>query len=284
MAATVKKLKKYGGAAVIVLLFFLTPAAAFGQSEAGQITGKVTDTAGAAIAGAKVSVKSVDTGGVRDKTTDPEGFYTVASLQPGLYEITVQDQGFANRTQRVQVTIGAIRRVETQLSVTPVTGEEKVLGGGGVEVNTQNTQLADPVSNRQLRELPTVTRDPYDLISLSGNVTGTGTASAGGRRDPAYAINGQRPTANNVQLDGGENVTNYTTSLGQRIPLDGVQEMQVVTTRSRRSPGSITTSATAARFMGGTRSRIVTFTRAPSPSARTAASTRAAASATTTRS
>ena len=214
-----------------LLLMLFATGAVIAQNEAGQVAGKVTDATGAAIAGAKVTVKSTDTGIVRDATTDNEGFYLVTSLQPGVYEVTINATGFAERMQKVRVSVGAARRLETQLSVTPVTGEQTIVeGSGGVEVNTQNPQLADPVSGRQLRELPTITRDPYDLVSLSGNVTpvnNTGTQTP--QRDTAYSINGLRPTTNNVQLDGGENITNYTTSLGQRVPLDGVQAMQIIT-------------------------------------------------------
>lgn len=232
MSGITERLKQGTETVVLALLVtLLLTGTALAQNEAGQIAGKVTDSTGAAITGATIRVRSVDTGIVRDATTDDEGFYLVNSLQPGIYEVTVNASGFAARTQKVRVSVGAARRLETQLSVTPVTGEETVVeGSGGVEVNTQNPQLADPVSGHQMRELPTITRDPYDLVSLSGNVTPvSNTATQTPQRDTAYAINGLRPTTNNVQLDGGENITSYTTSLGQRLPLDGVEAMQVVT-------------------------------------------------------
>lgn len=213
---------------------------AFGQNEAGQISGKVTDPNGAAIPGATVTVKSVDTGIVRSATSENEGFYLVTSLQPGVYEVTIQAQGFAPRTQRARVAVGQSTRLDTQLSVTPVKVEEEIVeASGGVEVNTESAQLADPISGRQLRELPTVTRDPYDLVTLSGNLSQVDNAAASGQRDPAYAINGQRPTTNNVQVDGAEQITNYTTSLGQRPPLDGLEGFQVVTNGFRPEYGRL---------------------------------------------
>jgi hypothetical protein len=231
MSGTMQKLNTGRSVVRALLLLVLSSVSVLAQNEAGQIAGKVTDTTGAAITGAAVTIKSTDTGIVREATTDDEGFYLVTSLQPGIYEVTVNASGFAARTQKVRVSVGASRRLETHLSVTPVTGEETIVeGSGGVEINTQNQQMSDPVSGRQLRELPTLTRDPYDLVTLSGNLTPVNnTATSPPQRDPAYAINGQRPITNNVQLDGGENITNYTTSLGQRIPLDGVQEIQVIT-------------------------------------------------------
>ncbi|MFN7927962.1 MAG: carboxypeptidase-like regulatory domain-containing protein [Blastocatellia bacterium] len=177
-----------------VLLLIAFCCAVWAQSEAGQIAGKITDQSGAAIPGAAVTVKSADTGIVRDATTDSGGFYLVSGLQPGLYDVQVQSTGFAPRTQRVRVSVGAARRVETQLSVNPVTENQEVVeGSGGVEINTASQQLSDPISGRQIRELPTITRDPYDLVTLSGNVTQTTNPNGiGGQRDIAYSISGPR--------------------------------------------------------------------------------------------
>jgi hypothetical protein len=232
MKGILQRVKICSGTIFTTLLFVLCASfISYAQNEAGQIAGKVMDPQSAAIPGASVSVKSTETGILREATTDNQGFYLITSLQPGVYEVTVQASGFATRVQKVRVTVGASRRLETELSVNPVTAQENVVeGSGGVEINTQTAQLADPISGRQLRELPTITRDPYELVTLSGNLTQlNNSTAAGGQRDPAYAINGQRPTGNNVLLDGGEAIVNYTSSLGQRIPLEGVQEIQVIT-------------------------------------------------------
>jgi hypothetical protein len=234
-------LHKFTALAAALILALCCAGAALAQNEAGRIAGKVTDAQGAAVPNAQIKVKSMDTGIIREATSDSEGFYLVPGLQPGVYEVTTQATGFAERTQKVQVTVGASRRLETPLSITPVTEEQEIVGGsGGVEINTQNAQLADPIAGRQIRELPTVTRDPYDLITLSGNLTPVpDPAATNESRGPAYAINGQRPRTNNVLLDGGEHITNYGSSLGQRIPLDGMQEMQVVTSGFRPEYGRL---------------------------------------------
>src|SRR5215204_7312429 len=152
-----------------LLLFALCPPA-FAQLETGQIIGRVTDPNSAVVPGAAVVVKSVETGAERAATTDAEGAYAVTNLQPGLYEVTVQAQSFAKSTQRVQVTVGAKASLETQLSLTEITGEQvDVVANAGVEVNTQNQELSNVISGRQIRELPTITRNPYNLVQLSGN-------------------------------------------------------------------------------------------------------------------
>jgi len=227
---------------------------AFGQIESGQITGVVVDPNGARISGAIVQAKSLTTGVERMATTNGEGFYVITNLPPGIYEIGVQAQGFAVRAQRVRVFVGSVVRVDTQLSVTPVTVDELVIeGSGGVEINTQTGQLSDPISGRQLRELPVITRDPYSLVTLSGNVIPFRINPLGGapitgfvsspvfntEPDQDFAIDGQPPTTNNVQVDGGENIVNYWSTLGQRMPLEGVQEINVITNGFRPEFGRL---------------------------------------------
>src|SRR5215813_6293001 len=211
---------------------------AFGQTNSGQLTGKVYDPNGARVSGAVVQAKSEETGLERLATTTDEGFFIFTNLPPGIYEVGIQAQGFAVRTQRVRVFVGSVVRLDTQLSVTPVQVDEYVVdASGGVEINTQTGQLSDPISGRQLRELPVVTRDPYSLVTLSGNVTPFRINPLGGfpivgftpvtintAPDQDFAIDGQPPTFNNVQVDGGENIVNFWSTLGQRMPLERSEE------------------------------------------------------------
>src|SRR6185503_6934394 len=64
------------------------------QSSTGQIVGKITDPNGAVISGATVTVKSVDTAREVTAVSDDQGGYIVTSLQPGLYDLTVQSGNF----------------------------------------------------------------------------------------------------------------------------------------------------------------------------------------------
>lgn len=225
---------------------------AFGQTETGQIIGKVTDPTGAVVSGAQVTVKSVDTGATRQATSNQEGVYTISNLQPGLYDVSINASGFAALTRRVQVTIGSQTSVETALSVSAVVGEAEVVeASGGVEVNTQNQELSDVVSGTQIRELPTLTRNPYDLVALSGNVAPAGSEQGfSTTRGAGFAINGQRPTSTNIQLDGADNNNVFSATVGQAVPLDSVQEFRVLTSNFSaeygRAAGGVINVATRA--------------------------------------
>src|SRR6266545_2232269 len=226
-----------GGISFLSIMFAIVMMAGttLAQSATGQIVGKVTDPNGAVVVGANVTTKSVDTGRETTATSDNEGSYIITALQPGLYDVTVQGGNFKASNQRVQVTIGSKVSVDTQLALTEVTGETvSVIASEGVEVNTQTAEVSNIVTGTQIRELPTLTRNPYDLIGLSNNVSNDdpGPAVPGvgvSGRGAGFNINGLRAASTNVLLDGVDNNNVYYASLGQNIPLDAVGEFRVVT-------------------------------------------------------
>jgi Carboxypeptidase regulatory-like domain/TonB-dependent Receptor Plug Domain len=211
--------------ASLLTVFLLLPLAAFAQ-ESGQISVKATDPSKAVVPGASVTIKSVERGTTQTATTNEEGVALFTGLQPGQYDVTVTGGGFAPLTQRAQVTVGAKLTLEAELSA-QAKGEvvNVVAGEGGVEVNTQNQELSNVVSQKQITELPTLTRNAYDLVGISGNVSDAAT----GNRGTGFSINGQRSASTSILLDGAENVDNFTATVGQAVPLDSVQEFRVIT-------------------------------------------------------
>src|SRR5215475_9354584 len=172
--------------ALMLALVAQTAVAAFAQNETGTLTGTVKDPQGAVVAGANVIVKSVDSGTERRSVTTDAGTYTVSYLQPGVYDVSVEAQGFGTRTQRAQITVGAKLSLDFDLSLQTTSEQVNVVAGeSGVAVNTETQQLANTVSERQIVELPTLTRNPYALVQLAGNVSPgdegdlTGAASRG---------------------------------------------------------------------------------------------------------
>lgn len=209
----------------LIVCLCVASIAAFGQAETGQIIGKVTDEKGAVVPGAAITIKSVSTGAERTATSGDDGTYTVTNLQPGLYDVTIKGGSFAPSTQRVQITPGARVSLDTPLGIQAVSGQVTITAEGGVAVNTSTQDLSNVVSGTQLRELPTITRNPYALVAISGNVNPDNASGRG----TGFSINGQRSASTNILLDGGENVDNFTATVGMSIPLDSVGEFRVIT-------------------------------------------------------
>ncbi|HVF48495.1 MAG TPA: TonB-dependent receptor [Pyrinomonadaceae bacterium] len=244
--------------ASVALLLSSFGAGVLAQTETGQITGKVVDPNGAVVAGATAVAKSVETGAERTATTNEEGVYTFTNLQPGLYDVAITATNFGKATQRVQVTVGGRASLETALSVSEAISETiDVVASSGVEVNTQTQELSNVVSGTQIRELPTITRNPYNLVQLSGNANtddpSTSQNDTGGTatfRGAGASINGQRAASTNILLDGSDNNNSYTATVGQSIPLDSVQEFRVITSNFSaeygRASGGVVNVATRA--------------------------------------
>jgi outer membrane receptor protein involved in Fe transport len=207
-------------------VLFLFSTWAFGQTETGQITGTISDATGAVLLGAKVVAKSVNTGFARETTSNSAGIYTILSLRPDAYDVTITAAGFQSITQRVQVTVGAKSDVSVQLAVGNVTETVEVTSSAENAVNTENQTLSETITSRQIDMLPTSpTRNPYALVGISGNVTEDNNSNRGA----GFSINGQRSASTDILLDGAENVDSFTASVGQTVPLDSVQEFSVLT-------------------------------------------------------
>lgn len=223
--------------AVMVGILMLIPCGVtYAQVESGVIAGTVADQSGAIVPGAIVAVRNLGTNAVRNTVTSSTGAYSVTGLEPATYEVTVKSLNFQSYAAKVEVTVGGHVTLDAKLSVGSSTTEVEVIATGGVQVNTQTQEMSQTVDTQQLAQLPSLTRNPYDFVTLSGNVSNgdntTNSMSSGQNltsRGVGFAINGQRESGTEILLDGVENVAVFGASVGQDIPVDSVQEYSVIT-------------------------------------------------------
>lgn len=210
---------------LLALLFGLS-SLLWGQAETGQILGTVTDPTGAAVASASIKVTNLATGAVRDTVSSSSGAYVIGDLLPGDYRLAVTAAGFSTFEKQVTVVVGSRLGVDVPLKIgqtgTVVQVTEEL---GNVAVNTETQTVQQTLSTQQMVELPTITRNPYDLVVTSGNVSEDDPSGRG----TGVAINGLRSAGTNVLLDGVANNDEFTAMVGQQVPLDSVQEMGIVT-------------------------------------------------------
>jgi hypothetical protein len=221
---------------------FLCGIIASAQVETGQIAGTVLDQSGAVVPNAAVSVENLATNFTRSDSTSATGSYLITGLEPATYQVTVTSGSFKPFVAKVEVTVGSHVTLDAKLSVSSTVTEVQVVGEGGAQVNTQTQELSQVVDTKQMAQLPSLTRNPYDFIALSGNVSaadnttnsgGTAVSSGSGQnvtnRGAGYAINGQRETGTEILLDGVENISVFSEGLGEDVPVDEVQEYSVIT-------------------------------------------------------
>ena len=241
------KIYYFVGAFVLLLLTNF----AFGQAETGTISGTVADSSGAVISGATVTAQNVGTGLTRTSKTNANGTYTLLNLPPATYTVTVEAPGFEKLKQTIDVTVGGRATVDAAMKVgTTGTVVEVIAEAANAQVNTQDQQISNTVTAAQISELPSLTRNPYDFVQLSGYANNSPNVNPAGDRGVGYSINGQRAASTNILLDGNQNVDLFGANVGQDVPLDSVQEYKVITStfsaQYGRASGGIVNVATKA--------------------------------------
>jgi outer membrane receptor for ferrienterochelin and colicin len=219
-----RSIRLVGQLALVWALLLALAAPGVAQTETGRVTGRVIDQTGGVLPGATITLLSPGTGVARTTVTDEAGRYVIANLQPGPYTAKVELSGFATQTASLVVNVGGSVSIETKLQIAGATETVSVVAESQI-INTQNSEVSTTVRQEQIRELPTITRNAYDLVGLAGNVA-SDTQSG---RGTGYAINGMRSASTNVLLDGSANNDEFSATVGQQVPLDSVQEFSVVT-------------------------------------------------------
>jgi outer membrane receptor protein involved in Fe transport len=188
--------------AALVLLALGVGAGA--QTFRGTILGTVTDSSGAAIAGATVTVKNLDTGLVRTVTTSADGSYSAPELPIGSYSVTVEMGGFKSGVvSGIQVEVSSERRADVSLQAGEISQKIEVTGDTLPQVESTENTLGGIIESKVVTSLPVNGRDYQKLIFLVPGVTGSPdqiTDSPGSFG--IFSVNGARGRANNFLLDG----------------------------------------------------------------------------------
>lgn len=165
----------------------------YGQNVSG-MTGQVTDTTGAVIPGATVTLSNPTTSAKFTQTTDGQGFYRFSEIPPGQgYEASFTAKGFSDvAVKNIYLTVATVRTQNATLTVGSSTAEIEVTASNSeVTINTTDAAIGNTFDVNQLNSLPVQQRnDPVALFTLQPGVTDTG------------SVTGARVDQNNVTLDG----------------------------------------------------------------------------------
>ncbi len=225
----------------LLLLVMLGATTGHAQTFRGSILGTVTDTTGAAVTGATVTVHNVDTGIDRSTQTGIDGGYLIPELQIGTYTVTVEFGGFQKAvTTGVVVDVASEKRIDVALKPGSVTNSVTVAGEDLPQVDTTGDTLGGTLTQDAVKDLPVNGRDYTKLIYLTPGVAGSpDQISDSPGSYGVFSMNGARGRANNFLLDGTDMNDGYRNDPAINeagvfgtpatiLPIDAVSELKVL--------------------------------------------------------
>src|SRR5215212_7477109 len=221
---------QYFATSILFTLLIVPTILAQSQITTGQIQGLIQDANGAAVPGATVEARNTATNFLRTFETDADGRFTLLSMPPGTYVVSVTKSGFAKLNQEnVELTVGRLISLNLALKVSGVSGEVTITTTPTID--TVKTESSTTLNEKAISDTPILGRKFEDLLTLT-----PGVAITQGPDGDEINFAGQRGIFNNVSLDGGDYNNGFFGEQlgGQRavidITLEAVKEFQVVAT------------------------------------------------------
>ncbi len=219
----------------VALLALSAFAPVFGQT-LGEITGRVSDSSGAGIPGANITLTNVATNGVRTTVSTDSGDYTFPSVPPGFYNMKTEHSGFKTaRTSNVEVQVQQTVRLDFSLEVGQVTESVEVSAQADL-LQAENASVGTVIENKGVTELPLNGRSYLGLVALAANANTlssssgqAGSRQGGDRASQSISAAGQRIMFDYFTLDGVTNTDPNFLSYIVLPSIDAIQEFKVQT-------------------------------------------------------
>src|SRR5271165_6312566 len=239
MMSAIRRLQLAATVCLVLLLILANSANA--QTFRGTILGTVTDTSGAAIAGATVTIKNSGTGLTRTVSTSQDGSYAVPELPIGTYTVTVTNTGFKSGVvSGIAVEVSVESRADVVLQPGDVAQQIEVQGDTLPLVDTTQNNLGGVIDSKAVTSLPVNGRDYQKLIYLVPGVAGSpdGITDSPGSFG-TFSVNGARGRSNNFLLDGTDMNDGYRNDPAINeagvfgtpatiLPLEAIAELHVI--------------------------------------------------------
>ena len=221
-------------AGVLVVILAL-PVAAAAQVTTADIVGRVTDSSGAVLPGATVTIENLATHDVRTAPTNETGDYLFNLLPIGTYTVNVELQGFASQTTRVVLSTGDRVRFDPKLQLGQVQ-ESVLVTAESPLLQTDTATVSALVSEKAVQDLPVSGRNVVRLVQLVPgafegltNSLATGNRPDDRRQTSAVSINGAMDNQNNHLIDGIDNNERSIGTVGVKPSIDAIAEVKVQT-------------------------------------------------------
>jgi Carboxypeptidase regulatory-like domain len=254
-----KKIQSLGlGLCLMALVALLLSAhVAWGQAVTATITGTVTDSSGAAVAGAAVTARSVERGTVFKAVSNESGIYLITQLPVGNYDLRIEKEGFQTELfPTFTLTLNQVARFDVPLKVGQVAQTVEVTGAAPV-LKTESTQVDTIINAATNDNLPLASRNYVQLTLLAPGAVSTDPSSFNnGNNTGGYGgrplINGNREQANYFLLDGMDNNQVSDNLLGYTPAPDAIEEFNLITNNAPAEFGTFMGGVVSATIKSGT--------------------------------
>jgi hypothetical protein len=170
------------------------------QTANGTIRGLVTDTTGAIVSQANVTLRESSTGLLLRDITKKDGLYNFQSLLAGSYEVTVSQKGFQSATASIVLEVGQTAQIDLTLTIGSQNDTVVVNAAPAARLEAGTSELSYTVTSQQVIDLPLNGRNPYGLAELSPGIIPGGSFGAGLSTVRAAVVSA---ATNNFQTNGG---------------------------------------------------------------------------------
>jgi hypothetical protein len=223
----------------LAIVLLLSPGAALAQvNGAGTVTGRVTDTSGAVVPDALVTLTDTGTNISQSTTTNTAGLYVFQNVKPGNYNVDISKAGFRKTAVPNQtVTVGQVLTINVALEVGAVTETVQVTATAEAELQTLNSTMGQALTGNAILQLPTIGRDVSSLLFFQPTSAPTFNGAEGDVTSGNIA--GNFADQNTYLLDGGSNTSDldgdnavYLGGNGKGVmptPVESVEEFRVNT-------------------------------------------------------
>jgi hypothetical protein len=204
------------------LLLLIVPCG-FGQgTDLGTIRGTVTDSTGAVVANASVTVLDADTGATRQAKSNSSGEYQIFGLRAGRYKVTIANSGMATAEITGLVLNGSdVVSANAVLKVSTAT-EQVVVTTEAPTINTSDQTISDTISHAEIVDLPRDSRDVYSFLYLNPNITQ-------GVSDGEFKFLGFQSYGANFTIDGQRSTnTIFGSPTSSQPSLEAIGELNVL--------------------------------------------------------
>jgi hypothetical protein len=244
-------------ASVGLLLAFCCSVAspAIGQQQLGAIQGTITDQTKGVLPGVTVTVTNLNTGITRTAVTNDSGVYRVPSLDPGLYKVQAELQGFRTNVQNnLTVSVGATLGVNFMMNAGQL--EETIqVSAVAPDIQTEKADISSVVEQRKIVDLPLVGRNVLSLAALQPGINGLGTTAdfLVPEQGMGVTANGVRESGNNAMVDGASVNNGPWGGTMLIVPnVEAVQEFQVIANNPSAEYGRNAGATVSVITKGGT--------------------------------